>query len=94
VRQGQKRDDWSPEGSSLLPRGNLIRFSFVSTVNEIESALTRLSRRELEAIRDFLDDLIEDELELSDAYKEKVARAKAEIARGEHSRTRQPGSTE
>jgi hypothetical protein len=48
----------------------------------------------LESIRDFMDDLIENELELSDAYKEKVARAKAEIARGEHSRTKQTPSPE
>jgi hypothetical protein len=64
----------------------------MSSVKEIESALTRLSRRELESIRDFLDDLMEEELELSDAYKEKVARAQAEISRGEHSRTKQTES--
>ena len=44
----------------------------MNTVKEIQSALTRMSRRDLVVIRDFLDDLIEDELELSDAYKEKV----------------------
>ena len=60
----------------------------VNTIQEIESALTRLSPSDLVSIRDFLDDLIEDELELSDKFKEKVDRAEEQISRGEISRMR------
>ena len=62
----------------------------MSTVKEIESAITRLSVEEMQAIRDWLDDFIEDQLEVSDEFKAKVARAKQEIATGIHSRVRQP----
>jgi hypothetical protein len=61
----------------------------MSTVKEIESAITKLSVEEMQAIRDWLEDLIEDQLEVSDEYKAKIARAKEEIAAGSHSRTRQ-----
>ena len=44
----------------------------------------------MQAIRDWLDDFIEDQLEVSDEFKEKIARAKQEIAAGVHSRVRQP----
>jgi len=62
----------------------------MSTVKEIESAITRLSVEEMQAIRDWLDDFIEDQLEVSDEFKAKIARAKQEIAAGVHSRVRQP----
>lgn len=62
----------------------------MSSVKEIESALTRLSLEDLKAVRDWLDDLIEDQLEVSDEFKPKVQRAKQEIAQGVHSRTRNP----
>ena len=62
----------------------------MSTVNEIESALTGLSIEEKQAVRDWLDELIEDQLEVSDEFKAKIERAKQEIADGVHSRVRQP----
>jgi hypothetical protein len=65
-------------------------FHAMSTVKEIESAITRLSVPEMQAIRGWLDDFIEDELEVSDEFKTKIARAKQEIAAGIHSRVRQP----
>ena len=62
----------------------------MSSVNEIESALARLTLEEKQAVRDRLDDLIEDQLEVSDAFKAKVQRAKQEIADGVYSRVRKP----
>lgn len=62
----------------------------MSGVKEIESALSNLSLEEKQAVRDWLDDLIEDQLEISDEFKAKVERAKQEIAAGVHSRVRQP----
>ena len=60
----------------------------MSTVQEIESALAKLPLEEKEAIRDWLDEIIEDQLEISDEFKAKVQRAKQEIAAGIHSRER------
>lgn len=62
----------------------------MSNVQEIESAITKLPVEEKRAIRDWLDEEIEEELELSDEFKAKVERAKQEIAAGTHSRVRQP----
>jgi hypothetical protein len=62
----------------------------MSTVKEIELALERLSVEELQAVRDWLDDFIEDQLEVSEAFKAKVQRAEREIEEGVHSRVRRP----
>jgi hypothetical protein len=43
---------------------------------------------ELQPVRDWLDDFIEDQLEVSDEFKSKIQRAKHEIAVGVHSRVR------
>lgn len=66
----------------------------MSTVNEIESAITELSLEEKQAVRDWLDDLIEDQLEVSDEFKAKIQRAKQEIADGVYSRVRKPEATQ
>lgn len=58
----------------------------MSTIQEIESAIVRLSPAEREAIRDWLDELVEEQLEVSDAFKAKIDRARQELARGEISR--------
>jgi len=63
----------------------------MSTVQEIETAIVRLSPTEREAIRDWLDELVEEQSEVSDAFKAKIALARQEIARGEVSRIRAPG---
>jgi hypothetical protein len=47
---------------------------------------------EKQAVCDFLDDLIEDQMEIAPEFKEKIERAKREIADGVHSRIRQPES--
>ncbi len=60
------------------------------SVKQIESALTVLSLEEKQAVRDFLDDLIEDQLEISSDFRNKIERAKKEIADGVYSRIRQP----
>ena len=65
----------------------------MSTVQEIESAIVRLSPVERETVREWLNDLAEAQSEVSDAFKTKVGRAREELARGEVSRVRQaPGA--
>ena len=66
----------------------------MSTVQEIETAISKLPTDYKRTIRDWLDDQIEDELELTDEFKAKVDRAKQEIAAGVYSRVRQPDGKE
>ena len=60
------------------------------SVKQIESALAVLSLEQKQAVRDFLDDLIEDQLEVDSKFRDKIERAKEEIANGVYSRVRQP----
>ena len=61
----------------------------MSTVQEIEAAIPRLSRTEIEEIRAWIDDFLEDQLELSDEVKAKLDESRREIAAGNFT-TRQP----
>ena len=61
----------------------------MSTVKEIQEAIPRLSRNEVEAIRDWIDDYLEDQRELSDEVKAKLDESRREIAAGKYT-TRQP----
>jgi hypothetical protein len=62
----------------------------MSSVKEIETALARLTLVDLQAVRDWLDDFIDDQMEVSVEFKAKVQRAKQEIANGVYARTRKP----
>jgi hypothetical protein len=61
----------------------------MSTVQEIQAAIPKLSSRELAELKKWLDDFFEDQLELSDEVKAKLDQSRAEIAQGQY-RTRQP----
>jgi hypothetical protein len=63
--------------------------TIVSTVKEIEAALPKLSRAEIEEIRAWIDDFLEDQLELTDTVKTKLDQSRKEIAAGNYT-TRQP----
>lgn len=78
------------DAKSGLEECHKIGEGMVVSVQQIQSALTRLSLEEKQAVRDFLDDLIEDQLELDSGFKQKIERAKKEIAEGVYSRVRQP----
>jgi len=62
---------------------------FVSTIQEIEAAIPRLSRAEVEQLRGWIDDYLEDALELTDEVKAKLDQSRSEIAEGQYT-TRQP----
>jgi hypothetical protein len=66
----------------------------VSTVKQIESALEQLPVEELQEVRDWLDDFIEDQLELSDEFKAKILRASQEFADGVYSRVVRPDAAQ
>jgi hypothetical protein len=61
----------------------------VSTVKEIQAAIPTLSREEIEQVRQWIDEYLEDRLELSDEVKAKLDQSRAEIADGNYT-TRQP----
>lgn len=57
----------------------------MSTVKEIQDALPKLSHQEIEAIRDWIDDYLEDQLELTDEVKSKLDQSRRDIAAGLYS---------
>ena len=54
----------------------------MSTVQEIEAVLPKLSRAELEEVRAWIDDFLEDQLELTDEVKARLDQSRREIAEG------------
>ncbi len=61
----------------------------MSTVKEIQEAIPRLSREEIEAVRDWIENYLEDQLQLTDEVKSKLEQSRREIAAGQYT-TRQP----
>jgi hypothetical protein len=56
----------------------------VGTVKEIQEAIPKLSREEIEVIREWIDDYLEDQLELTDEVKAKLDQSRREIATGQY----------
>jgi len=61
----------------------------MSTVQEIEAAIPKLSRAELEQFHAWFEEYVEDHLELTDDVKAKLDESRREIAAGNYT-TRQP----
>jgi hypothetical protein len=61
----------------------------VSTVKEIQAAIPKLSREQIEEIREWIDDYLEEKLELTEDVKAKLDQSRREIAAGQYT-TRQP----
>ncbi len=55
----------------------------MSTVKEIQAAIPKLSREEIEEIREWIDDYLEDQLELTNEVKAKLDQSRREIAAGQ-----------
>jgi hypothetical protein len=64
-------------------------FGCMSTVQEIEAAIPRLSRAELEELRMWFEEYVEDHLELTQEVKARLDESRREIAEGNFT-TRQP----
>jgi hypothetical protein len=54
----------------------------MSMLEQIEEQVRRLPVAEQQALRDWLDDILEDELEFTDDFKAKIERAKRDVAEG------------
>jgi len=61
----------------------------VSTVNEIQAAIPKLSREQIEEIREWIDDYLEEKFELTEEVKAKLDQSRREVAAGQYT-TRQP----
>ena len=62
----------------------------MSKVAQIESELEKLSQAELRQVRDWLDDMIEDDLEFTPEFESSLQQSEREMAQGLRPRTRQP----
>lgn len=62
----------------------------MSKVEQIEVELRKLSQGELRQIREWLDDVIEDELEFSPEFEQTIRQAESDMATGKASRVREP----
>ena len=84
-----------PRVISLIPKHRLCKrrsvgyLAAMSTVQEIEAAIPRLSRAEIEAVRAWIADFLEDQLELTDEVKAKLDESRRKIAAGNYT-TRRP----
>ena len=55
----------------------------MSTVQEIQAAIRRLTRAQVEELREWIEDYLEDQLELTDEVKSKLDQSRREIAAGQ-----------
>ena len=62
----------------------------MSKVEQIENDLKTLSPVELRTIRDWLDNLLEDELEFTPEFEADIRESEREMRAGIHPRTRKP----
>ena len=62
----------------------------MSKVEQMEAELRKLSQEELRQIREWLDDMIEDELEFTPEFKRSIEQAERDMADGKSVRVREP----
>ena len=62
----------------------------MSKVEQMEVELRKLSQTELRQIREWLDDVIEDELEFTPEFEESIRKAERDMAEGKGTRVREP----
>ncbi len=62
----------------------------MSKVAQVEAELEKLSQAELRQVRDWLDDVIEDEQEFAPEFESAIQQSERELAKELRPRTRQP----
>lgn len=62
----------------------------MSKVAQVEAELEKLSQAELRQVREWLDDVIEDDAEFTPEFESAVQHSEREMAKGIRPRTRQP----
>jgi ribosome biogenesis protein Nip4 len=64
--------------------------ALMSKVEQMETELRKLSQAELRQIREWLDDVIEDDLEFTPEFEESIRQAERDMAEGKSVRVREP----
>ena len=62
----------------------------MSKVERVEEELRKLSQEELRQIREWLDDVIEDELQFTPEFERSIQRSERDMASGKSARVREP----
>jgi hypothetical protein len=62
----------------------------MSSVQEIEFAISRLSREQMRELYEWLENVLEDQLELTDEFAARIEQSEHEIAAGLRPRVRRP----
>ena len=62
----------------------------MSKVTQVEAELEKLSQAELRQVREWLDDVIEDDLEFTPEFEAGIKQSEREMAKELRPRTRQP----
>ncbi len=62
----------------------------MSKVAQVEAELEKLSQAELRQVRDWLDDMIEDNLEFTPEFEAGIQQSEREMSQEQRPRTRQP----
>jgi hypothetical protein len=62
----------------------------VSKVEQMEAELRKLSQAELRQIREWLDDIIEDELPFTAEFERSIQQAESDMVDGKSARVREP----
>jgi hypothetical protein len=75
---------------ALEPEQNSADHFVVSKVEQMESELRKLSQAELRQIREWLDDVIEDNLEFTPEFENSIQQAERDMAQGKSARVREP----
>jgi hypothetical protein len=68
--------------SHLQIRAFLFLVNPMLALNQIEDAVKQLSRADQESLRDWLENFLEDQLEITDEFKAKIDRGEADIRAG------------
>ena len=63
---------------------------FMSKVERVESELRKLSQAELRQVREWLDDIIEDELQFTPEFERSIQASEQDMAEGKSARVRDP----
>lgn len=62
----------------------------MSRLEQMEAELRKLSQAELRQIREWLDDIIEDELEFTPEFERSIQQSERDMAEGRSARVREP----
>lgn len=62
----------------------------MSRLEQMETELRKLSQAELRQIREWLDDIIEDELEFTPEFERAILQSERDMAEGQTARVREP----